>query len=176
MSYQKDNRHLGKMIVQPFEGEIGSDFLDQTIPSKYLLVLPIDPAIANFTAEDILGEGMELCILRARSHVLKIVEPLVFWDLVRIERLKQDPTRNLGSDDITEPRGAASGGTSHQDALSKILVRIDIKTTSHKLNRTPGKFAPPKIETFQFISVLRILRMDATCGKAIAIFRTNPRE
>jgi hypothetical protein len=44
------------------------------------------------------------------------------------------------------------------------------------LNRTPGKFAPPKIETFQFISVLRILRMDATCGKAIAIFRTNPRE
>jgi hypothetical protein len=104
---------------------------------KYPLVLTIDPTVADFACENLAGKVLKFRILRSGPHVLEIVKTAIFRDKLRMERLKQDTTGNLWSDQITQPCSSASRSSGDYNGFAQIRFSIDVEATANLLNGPP---------------------------------------
>ena len=111
---------------------------------KELFVSTVNPAVADFAGEDFSGKSAELWLLRPRSHILKIMEAAIFRNKVRVERFEQDAAVNLRGDQIPQPCGSAPGSASHENAFTRVRIRIDMEATTDLLNGSPVYFSRPE--------------------------------
>jgi hypothetical protein len=124
--------------------------------------LTIYPPIADSASKNLLSKRMEFFIMAARSPILEVMKASKFWNKIGIERLKENTTGNLRSNQVAQPSGTASSSAGYQDAPAQILIGINVEAATHGLNYAPGKFTAPESNPIQWISVFHILRIDAT--------------
>ena len=111
---------------------------------KELFVLTVDPAIMNFTCQDFVSKTLKFLIVCLRSLVLKISEAVILAYKVWMERFEHNATGDLRCDQIPQPCGSAPGSASHENAFTRVGIRIDMEATTDLLNGSPVYFSRPE--------------------------------
>ena len=105
----------------------------------------IDPAVADFTGKNLFSKALEPLILDSGPHVLKVLETAIFRDQIRLEWLEQDTTRNLGSNQVTQPCRSTPRRSGYNNGFLQIRIRIDVEAAANMLNDPPAIFSKPKL-------------------------------
>jgi hypothetical protein len=137
MADDQENWDLRELFVKPFEHKVGPDLLDQAAFRKKALILLIDPGIADISRKDFMSVRVQAYVMAPWLHVLEVMELSKLGYMDWIEWLEKDPARDLRSDQLRQPGGAASGCACNQDASLDSAIWVDVQAAADQLDSPP---------------------------------------